>query len=377
MSKKIIIIFGTRPEAIKMCPLFHVLQENFEVKICITSQHREMLDQVLEIFEIEPDYDLDIMKSNQDLFDITSNALLGIKTVLESERPDMVLVHGDTTTTMVASLASFYLSLPLGHIEAGLRTYNLNSPFPEEFNRQVTSRLAHFHFAPTEQSKNNLLNEMINEEHIYITGNTVIDALFSVVEKSREMVYSKNIQKKLPFLNNEFHKDQPMILVTGHRRENFGTGMEEICYALKDISKRNKDVKIVYLVHLNPNVTEPVNRILGGESNIFLLDPVDYLQFIKLMDNCHLILTDSGGIQEEAPSLGKPVLVMRDTTERPEAIEAGTVKLIGTSKTRIVQETEIILNDKKIYEQMSKAHNPYGDGLASQRISEILMKEII
>ena len=329
MSKKILIIFGTRPEAIKMSPLIPVLEDNFVVKTCITSQHREMLDQVLDIFEIKPDYDLDIMQSNQDLFDITSNVLLGIKKVLDLEKPDMVLVHGDTTTTMVASLASFYLQLPISHIEAGLRTHNLYSPFPEELNRQLTSKLARFHFAPTEQSRRNLLNEMINKESIFVTGNTVIDALFSMVKKARKIDYPDNIISKLRFLGKETKDSNHIILVTSHRRENFGTGMEEICHALKEISLRNKSVKIVFLVHLNPNVVEPVNRILGGLKNVFLIEPLDYLHFIKLMDDCSLILTDSGGIQEEAPSLGKPVLVMREVTERPEAIDAGTVKLVG------------------------------------------------
>ncbi len=377
MDKKILIIFGTRPEAIKMSPLIPVLKKDFIVKTCVTSQHREMLDQVLEIFEIQPDYDLDVMRSNQDLFDITSNVLLGIKEVLELENPDMVLVHGDTTTTMTASLACFYLQLPIAHIEAGLRTNDLYSPFPEEFNRQLTSKLAHFHFAPTEQSRANLLNEMIDKESIFVTGNTVIDALFSVVEKSRKVDYPDQIKNTLTFLDKDKKGSNQVILVTGHRRENFGKGMEEICYALKEISLRNKNVKIIYLVHLNPNVTEPVNRILDGLDNIFLIEPLDYLHFIKLMDDCSLILTDSGGIQEEAPSLGKPVLVMREITERPEAIKAGTVKLVGTVRNRIIEETEKILNDDSIYDRMSKAHNPYGDGLSSQRIVDVLKKKLL
>ena len=371
------MIFGTRPEAIKMSPLIPVLQNNFIVKTCITSQHREMLDQVLDIFEIQPDYDLDVMQSNQDLFDITSNVLLGIKEVLELEKPDMVLVHGDTTTTMTASLACFYLQLPISHIEAGLRTHNLYSPFPEEFNRQLTSKLANFHFAPTEKSRTNLLNEMIDKESIFVTGNTVIDALFSVVEKSRKMDYPDEIKNTLTFLDRETKGSNRIILVTGHRRENFGTGMEEICHALKEISLRNESVRIIYLVHLNPNVIEPVNRILGGLENIFLIEPLNYLHFIKLMDDSYLILTDSGGIQEEAPSLGKPVLVMRETTERPEAIDAGTVKLVGTDRIKIIEETEKILNNDSVYDQMSKAHNPYGDGLASQIIADVLKKELL
>jgi UDP-N-acetylglucosamine 2-epimerase (non-hydrolysing) len=375
MPKKILIVFGTRPEAIKMCPLILPLEDSFTVKTCVTSQHREMLDQVLDLFDVNPDYDLDIMKPNQDLFDITSNVLLGIKEVLKIEKPDMVLVHGDTTTTMAASLASFYLEIPVSHVEAGLRTNDIYSPFPEEFNRQVTSKLANLHFAPTEKSKTNLIDERINEKNIFITGNTVIDALLSTTKKSKKIDYPEEILNTLPFLN-ETGDSQRIILVTGHRRENFGKGMEDVCNAIKEISIANRNLKIIYLVHLNPNVVEPVNRILGDIDNIYLIEPVDYLNFIKLMDDSYLILTDSGGIQEEAPSLGKPVLVTRETTERPEAIDAGTVKLVGTDKALIVSETQKILNNQSIYDQMSRAHNPYGDGLSSKRIADILIKEL-
>ena len=370
---KILAVFGTRPEAIKMAPVILALDDNFDVKICVTAQHRQMLDQVLELFKIVPDYDLNVMQPGQDLFDITSNVLLGIKKVLEIEKPDMVLIHGDTTTSMATAMASFYLQIPIGHVEAGLRTHDINSPFPEEFNRQITSRIASLNFAPTEISRQNLLDEKVPESQIYVTGNTVIDALLSMVEKARIINFSDTILKKMPFLKQLKSNFPRIILVTGHRRENFGLGFEEICYALKAIADENPNLQIIYPVHLNPNVREPVNRILSNLNNIHLIEPMEYLTFVKLMDLSYLILTDSGGIQEEAPSLGKPVLVMRNTTERPESIQAGTVKLVGTNKFEIVDMVNKLLNDSNLYMQMSKAHNPYGDGEASSIIRNILI----
>ena len=371
---KVLVVFGTRPEAIKMAPVVRALNGKLEVKVCVTAQHREMLDQVLDLFEIVPDYDLDIMKPGQDLFDVTSNVLSGMKQVLFEEQPDVVLVHGDTTTTMATSMAAFYLNIPVGHVEAGLRTYNIHSPFPEEFNRQITTKITQFHFAPTENARQNLLNEQVMEQQIYVTGNTVIDALFSMVEKARVADYSDDILEQIQFLSREKDNLPRIILVTGHRRENFGQGFEEVCRALRDIALENSDVQIIYPVHLNPNVREPVNRILSDINNIHLVEPMEYLSFIKLMDASYLILTDSGGIQEEAPSLGKPVLVMRDTTERPEAVEAGTVKLVGTDEKEIVRVVNQLLTNKKVYKNMSKAHNPYGDGHASQAICDVLEK---
>ena len=370
---KILAVFGTRPEAIKMAPVIHALGDNFDVKICVTAQHRQMLDQVLELFEIVPDYDLNIMQSGQDLFDITSNVLLKIKKVFQIEKPNIVLVHGDTTTSMAAAMAAFYLKIPVGHVEAGLRTYNINSPFPEEFNRQITSKIATFHFAPTKIARQNLLDEKVSESQIYVTGNTVIDALLSMVEKARIIDFSDSFLKKMPFLKPE-KKDIPrIILVTGHRRENFGLGFEEICHALFVIANENPDIQIIYPVHLNPNVREPVNRILSNLNNVYLIEPMEYLTFIKLMDLSYLILTDSGGIQEEAPSLGKPVLVMRDTTERPEAVKAGTVKLVGTHKDEIVKMVNQLLTNSDFYMRMSKAYNPYGEGKAGAIICDILL----
>jgi UDP-N-acetylglucosamine 2-epimerase (non-hydrolysing) len=371
---KVLVVFGTRPEAIKMAPVVRALKSKLEVKVCVTAQHREMLDQVLGLFEIIPDYDLDIMRPGQDLFDVTSNVLSGIKQVLSEEQPDVVLVHGDTTTTMATSMAAFYLNIPVGHVEAGLRTYNIHSPFPEEFNRQLTTKITQFHFAPTENARQNLLNEQVNEQQIYVTGNTVIDALFSMVEKARVADYSDDILEQIQFLSREKDNLPRIILVTGHRRENFGQSFEEVCRALRDIALENSDVQIIYPVHLNPNVREPVNRILSDINNIYLVEPMEYLSFIKLMDASYLILTDSGGIQEEAPSLGKPVLVMRDTTERPEAVEAGTVKLVGADKKEIVRVVNQLLTNKKVYKNMSKAHNPYGDGDASKAICKVLEK---
>jgi len=370
---KILAVFGTRPEAIKMAPVIRALGDNFDVKICVTAQHRQMLDQVLELFEIAPDYDLDIMQPGQDLFDITSNVLLGVKKVLQIEEPDVVLVHGDTTTSMATAMAAFYLKIPVGHVEAGLRTYDINSPFPEEFNRQITSRIATLHFAPTKISRQNLLDEKVPDSQIYVTGNTVIDALLSMVEKARIVDFSDTLLKRMPFLKQEKSGMPRIILVTGHRRENFGLGFEEICHALSVVANENPDIHIIYPVHLNPNVREPVNRILSNLNNVHLIEPMEYLTFIKLMDLSYLILTDSGGIQEEAPSLGKPVLVMRDTTERPEAVESGTVKLVGTNKNDIVKMVNRLLTDSNFYMQMSKAHNPYGDGKAGGIICDILV----
>jgi len=363
---KILIVFGTRPEAIKMAPVVKTLETRLDVSVCVTAQHREMLDQVLDLFEIVPDHDLNIMKPGQDLYDVTSNVLLGMKSVLQEEKPDVVLVHGDTTTTMATSLAAFYQQILVGHVEAGLRTHDIYSPFPEEINRQVTGRVTKYHFAPTEQAKKNLLAELVPEEDIVVTGNTVIDALLTVVEKSRTVDFSSELLAELPFLTDE--KIPRMVLVTGHRRENFGQGFEEICQALADLATMHLEVQFVYPVHLNPNVREPVNRILSGVDNVHLIEPQDYLPFVKLMDASTIILTDSGGIQEEAPSLGKPVLVMRNTTERPEAVEAGTVKLVGANRDNIVEAVDTLLTDKEQYKAMARAHNPYGDGCASERI---------
>jgi UDP-N-acetylglucosamine 2-epimerase (non-hydrolysing) len=331
-----------------------------------------MLDQVLELFEITPDHDLNIMESGQDLFDVTSKVLLGFKKVLEYESPDFVLVHGDTTTSMVAAMAAFYLKLPVGHIEAGLRTYDITSPFPEEFNRQLTTKISTLHFAPTEIARQNLLDEKVPDSQIFVTGNTVIDALLSILGKARAIDFSEDILKKVPFLKQKKVKLPRIILVTGHRRENFGKGFEEICEALDDIAKDNSEIQIIYPVHLNPNVRIPVERIISNVNNIHLIDPMDYIYFIKLMDACCLILTDSGGIQEEAPSLGKPVLLMRDSTERPEAVNAGTVKLVGANKQKIVEAVNCLLTDDIKYNEMSKAHNPYGDGYASEKICKVL-----
>ncbi|WP_071841435.1 non-hydrolyzing UDP-N-acetylglucosamine 2-epimerase [[Enterobacter] lignolyticus] len=368
---KVLTVFGTRPEAIKMAPLVHALAKDphFEAKVCVTAQHREMLDQVLKLFAIVPDYDLNIMSPGQGLTEITCKILQGLKPVLESFQPDVVLVHGDTTTTMAASLAAFYQRIPVGHVEAGLRTGNLYSPWPEEANRTLTGHLAAWHFAPTTTSRDNLLRENIPEQRIVVTGNTVIDALFWV----RDSVLSEASQRaemavRYPFLNN----GKKTILVTGHRRESFGSGFEHICQALATLATTHPDVQVVYPVHLNPNVSEPVNRILGHVDNVILIEPQDYLPFVWLMNHAWLILTDSGGIQEEAPSLGKPVLVMRETTERPEAIDAGTVRLVGTDTQRIVDEVTRLLRDDKEYQAMSRAHNPYGDGLACARILSAL-----
>lgn len=353
-----------------MAPVVRELDQSFDVRVCVTAQHREMLDQVLELFEILPHHDLDVMQPGQDLFDVTSNVLRGLKRVLDSDKPDLVLVHGDTTTTMAASLAAYYLRIPVGHVEAGLRTHDIYSPFPEEINRQVTGRVASCHFAPTQKARKNLLDEHVSEDDIIVTGNTVIDALLSVVQQARHQVYPDTLKQQLPFLESK--ENSRMILVTGHRRENFGQGFENICQALYDLAIANPDVQIVYPVHLNPNVMNPVNSMLSDIDNIFLIKPLDYLPFVKLMDQSYLILTDSGGIQEEAPSLGKPVLVMRDKTERPEAVEAGTVKLVGADRQGIVSNVNNLLQDDVLYEKMARSHNPYGDGLACRRIREYL-----
>ncbi|MDR0805282.1 MAG: UDP-N-acetylglucosamine 2-epimerase (non-hydrolyzing) [Enterobacteriaceae bacterium] len=368
---KVLTVFGTRPEAIKMAPLVHALaaDDYFESKVCVTAQHREMLDQVLKLFNIKPDYDLDIMRPGQGLTEITCRILEGLKPVLEEFKPDVVLVHGDTTTTLATSLASFYQRIPVGHVEAGLRTGDLYSPWPEEGNRRLTGHLAMYHFAPTETSKHNLLTEAIAENRIFVTGNTVIDALLWVCDRIRTDVnLRQEMEQRYAFLQQ--HKK--IILVTGHRRESFGDGFERICSALADIARTHPDVQVVYPVHLNPNVREPVKRILSHIDNVTLIEPQDYLPFVYLMDHAYLILTDSGGIQEEAPSLGKPVLVMRNTTERPEAVSAGTVRLVGTNIALILEEVSRLLTDENEYHQMSRAHNPYGDGKACQRILDAL-----
>lgn len=368
---KVLTVFGTRPEAIKMAPLVHALAKDphFEAKVCVTAQHREMLDQVLKLFSIVPEYDLNIMQPGQGLTEITCRILEGLKPVLESFKPDVVLVHGDTTTTMAASLAAFYQRIPVGHVEAGLRTGDLSSPWPEEGNRTLTGHLATYHFAPTETSRQNLLRENIADNRIAVTGNTVIDALFLVRDRVlSDEVLRNELTQRYPFLAN----GKKMILVTGHRRESFGRGFEQICHALAEIAANNPDVQIVYPVHLNPNVSEPVKRILGHVENVMLIEPQDYLPFVWLMNRAWLILTDSGGIQEEAPSLGKPVLVMRDMTERPEAVSAGTVCLVGTDSQRIVNEVTRLLQDESAYQAMSRAHNPYGDGQACHRILSAL-----
>ncbi|WP_194208664.1 non-hydrolyzing UDP-N-acetylglucosamine 2-epimerase [Superficieibacter sp. 1612_C1] len=368
---KVLTVFGTRPEAIKMAPLVHALAKDphFEAKVCVTAQHREMLDQVLHLFSIVPDYDLNIMSPGQGLTEITCRILQGLKPILESFKPDVVLVHGDTTTTIATSLAAFYQRIPVGHVEAGLRTGDLNSPWPEEGNRMLTGRLATWHFAPTENSRQNLRDENTLDEQIFVTGNTVIDALFWVRDRvMADEALRTELTARYPFLSN----GKKMILVTGHRRESFGEGFEQICHALADIAAQNRDVQIVYPVHLNPNVSEPVNRILGHVDNVILIEPQDYLPFVWLMNHAWLILTDSGGIQEEAPSLGKPVLVMRDTTERPEAVEAGTVRLVGTDREDIVKQVTRLLYDDDEYLAMSRAHNPYGDGKACERILDAL-----
>ena len=385
--RRILVVFGTRPEAIKMAPLvkeFEKHTEAFETKVCVTAQHREMLDQALELFEIIPDYDLDVMKPGQDLYDITSSVLLGMKSVLETFEPDVVFVHGDTTTTFSAALAAFYKQISVAHVEAGLRTGNIYSPWPEEANRQLTSQITTYHFAPTEIAKNNLLKENITDKKIFVTGNTVIDALFWALDKIKseptlESRIIKQINAHLPpnyQLSSKDQrpktKDQKLILVTGHRRENHGQGFINICRALKTLALNNPNLHIIYPVHLNPNVQKPVKTLLADVPNIHLIAPLQYEQFIYLMDCSYFVITDSGGVQEEAPSLGKPVLLMRDTTERPEALEAGTVKLVGTDPRKIVAEAQSLLDDADTYKRMSRAGNPYGDGHACKKIVEAM-----
>ncbi|PHR84370.1 MAG: UDP-N-acetylglucosamine 2-epimerase (non-hydrolyzing) [Colwellia sp.] len=370
-KKRILTVFGTRPEAIKMAPLVHALaaDERFEAKVCVTAQHREMLDQVLDLFEITPDYDLNLMKPGQDLTDITCGILKGLKPILAEFKPEYVLVHGDTATTLSTTLAAYYQQIKVGHVEAGLRTGNIYSPWPEEGNRKLTGAIADLHFAPTETSKKNLLQENITPEKVIVTGNTVIDALLEVIEKLKTDVELKlTLQAQFDFLDS----NKRLVLITGHRRESFGGGFERICEAISQMAKSFPEVEFVYPMHLNPNVREPVNRLLADLNNVFLIEPLDYLPFVYLMNKSYVLLTDSGGIQEEAPSLGKPVLVMRDTTERPEALEAGTVKLVGTSIETIVTELSILLSNEDAYKMMSFAHNPYGDGNACSIILDIL-----
>ncbi len=380
--KKIMLVFGTRPEAIKMAPLVKAFQgdERFVTMVCVTGQHREMLDQVLQIFDIRPDYDLNIMKQGQDLYDVTSRVLMGMRDVLKDAQPDVVLVHGDTTTSTAAALAAFYQQIPVGHVEAGLRTHNINSPWPEEMNRQITSRIAAYNFSPTDLSRRNLLNEAVADEKIFVTGNTVIDALHMVVEMIKG---SNELQSSLAtellragYDTGRLEGGRRLVLITGHRRENFGNRFISICTAIKDLTLRYPDVDFVYPMHLNPNVRRPIHQVFGEDlsnlGNIFFIEPLEYLSFVYIMEKAHLILTDSGGIQEEAPGLGKPVLVMRDTTERPEALESGTVHLVGTDYDRITMEVSTLLDDHNAYQRMHKAVNPYGDGKACQRIVEIL-----
>ena len=382
-KKTILLVFGTRPEAIKMAPLVKKLQsepEKFKTVVCVTAQHRQMLDQVLHIFDIKPDYDLDIMKPNQDLYDITSRVLLGMRDVLKEVQPDVVLVHGDTTTSTAAALAAFYQQIPVGHVEAGLRTHNIYSPWPEEMNRQITGRITTHHFAPTLLAKQNLLNENVREDQIIVTGNTVIDALHIVTKRlAEDAELQQSVQGELAEFGydvNRLNKGRKLLLITGHRRENFGEGFLNICHAIKNLAERYPDTDFVYPVHLNPNVRKPVFEILGdgAEKNIFLIEPLQYLPFVYMMERSYLILTDSGGVQEEAPGLGKPVLVMRNTTERPEAVEAGTVLLVGTDRAKIEQCVIDLMEKPEVYRKMSEAVNPYGDGLACSRISDFLDK---
>lgn len=380
MISRILLVFGTRPEAIKMAPLVHELKKHpdrFETLVCVTGQHREMLDQVLDLFQIVPDVDLNIMKSGQDLYDVTSRVLVGMRDVLKELKPDVVLVHGDTTTSMAAALAAFYQQIPVAHVEAGLRTGDIYSPWPEEMNRLMTGRIATYHFAPTPLSKQNLLKENVNAEHIVVTGNTVIDALHWVVDKIHsEQGLQETIRDSIRQFGYDTERltgERRLVLITGHRRENFGDGFLNICHAIKSLSQRYPDVDFVYPVHLNPNVRKPVMEMLGdGADNVFLIDPLQYLPFVYFMEQSDLILTDSGGIQEEAPGLGKPVLVMRNTTERPEAVDAGTVLLVGADQDRIERGVSQLLDDANLYQRMSEAVNPYGDGLACKRIVEFL-----
>lgn len=377
--KTVMLVFGTRPEAIKMCPLVKEFQKYpnyFRTIVCVTGQHREMLDQVLQIFEVTPDYDLNIMKQGQDLYDVTSRVLLGLRDVLKQEQPDIVFVHGDTTTSTAAAIAAFYQQIPVAHVEAGLRTHNIYSPWPEEMNRQITSRIAAYNYAPTLLSRQNLLQENVANETITVTGNTVIDALYMVVNKIKQdqqlgEQLAQNILTAGYDVNRLSH-DKKMVLITGHRRENFGDGFIKMCTAIKDLTQKYPDVDFIYPMHLNPNVRKPIHEVFGEElnglGNMFFIEPLEYLNFVYLMEKCTIVLTDSGGIQEEAPGLGKPVLVMRDTTERPEAVDAGTVKLVGTNYQKIVDNVSQLLDDLDYYNTMSKAVNPYGDGKACERI---------
>ncbi|OSI08562.1 UDP-N-acetylglucosamine 2-epimerase (non-hydrolyzing) [Neisseria animaloris] len=371
---RLLVVFGTRPEAIKMAPLVDGLKKRkIDFRVCVTGQHRQMLDQVLDLFEITPHYDLDIMNSKQTLSTVTSAILQKIQPVIEDYKPTVICVHGDTATTLATSLAAYYNQIDIAHIEAGLRTSNIYSPWPEEGNRKITAAVAKYHFAPTESTKNNLLQEGVSAQNIYVTGNTVIDALFLACQKieSKKELLDK-YQNEFSYLNNK-----KIVLITGHRRENFGNGFENICQAISELASQNDNVEFVYPVHLNPSVREPVNRLLAGKPNVHLIEPLDYLSFVYLMKMSYIILTDSGGIQEEAPSLGKPVLVMRDTTERPEAVEAGTVKLVGTSQKTIIEQVNVLLNNRSEYEKMAGAHNPYGDGTAVDRILSIFTNEQI
>lgn len=379
------LVFGTRPEAIKMAPLvkeFQKYPDDFQTIVCVTGQHRQMLDQVLELFEITPDYDLDIMKAGQDLYDVTSRVLLGMRDVLKEAQPDVVLVHGDTTTSTAAALAAFYQQIPVGHVEAGLRTHNIYSPWPEEMNRQLTGRIATYHFAPTPLSRENLLREGVVEDKITVTGNTVIDALYWVVNKvNTDAVLGNQLQEALKNAGYDVARLQSgrrLVLITGHRRENFGDGFINMCTAIRDLTQKYPEVDFVYPMHLNPNVRRPIHEVFGEDlnnlGNMFFIEPLEYLSFVYLMEKATIVLTDSGGIQEEAPGLGKPVLVMRDTTERPEALDAGTVKLVGTDYDKIMSEVSLLLDDASAYEKMSRAVNPYGDGLACERIVENFKK---
>lgn len=381
--KKVMLVFGTRPEAIKMAPLvkeFEKYPNDFQTLVCVTGQHREMLDQVLNLFEIKPHYDLNIMKQGQDLYDVTARVLVGMRDVLKEAQPDVVLVHGDTTTSTAAALAAFYQQIPVGHVEAGLRTHNIYSPWPEEMNRLITGRIATYHFSPTQLSRQNLLKENVSDDSIIVTGNSVIDALYWVVDKIKndEALNNelKEILDKAGYDVNRLDNGRKLVLITGHRRENFGDGFISMCTAIKDLTNKYPDVDFVYPMHLNPNVRKPIHEVFGEDlsnlGNMFFIEPLEYLSFVYLMEKSTIVLTDSGGIQEEAPGLGKPVLVMRDTTERPEALEAGTVKLVGTNYDKIVSEVSALLEDEIYYEKMSKAVNPYGDGLACGRIVERL-----
>lgn len=385
--KKVMLVFGTRPEAIKMAPLVKEFQKQpkrVETVVCVTGQHREMLDQVLKIFDIKPDYDLNIMKQGQDLYDVTARVLTGMRDVLKEVKPDVVLVHGDTTTSTTAALAAFYQQIPVGHVEAGLRTHNIYSPWPEEMNRLLTGRLATYHFSPTPLSRNNLIKESVDDRNIIITGNTVIDALYWVVDKIKNNKELDNeledILSKAGYDVNRLNNGKKLVLITGHRRENFGDGFINMCTAIKDLTVKYPDLDFVYPMHLNPNVRKPIHEVFGenlsGLKNMFFIEPLEYLSFVYLMEKSSIVLTDSGGIQEEAPGLGKPVLVMRDTTERPEALDAGTVKLVGTDYNKIVNEVSSLIDDKAAYEKMSKAVNPYGDGLACGRIVNALLYRI-